>query len=628
MDQESLNPKDYRQGFRQNMSTYYWVWQELLKDPGRQAAKRFVGYMCLCTIVAMTVPFFLGRMIDALQTERAHAAGWYFAGIVVAFYGRRFLQRQESHAREIMYGENIGTIDLRTSELFYQKSLGQHLREHDILSSSAMEKGRGRAQEMISLIVTEGSEVFFLLGSAYLALWFLSPLAGIASSLVFLVYGLWSRYLNQEVAIVCVPLDDQFRKFNRYRIERWERIERVKTNGKEAEETRHLSAWWYEVLEKDRRFWLWFSDQCTLRSIVSTTLMVIVMGISVKHAWEAHAGYGKLFTLFIWLQTIVENVWRLGTFEHRLSWSLPSVQSLERALKLEPDINDAPDAQPVDTDEGVRIEFRSVTHIYHPNARQAQPDTVANPVLKNVSFTIEPGEVVALLGRSGAGKTSAMRLLQRCYDPEEGTIFINNVDLRDVELQSWLQQVGYIPQQASIFDGTLRYNLLYGLPAEERSKVSDKELWVLMRRLHIDFGERLTNGLDTQVGKNGMEVSGGEAQRIMIGAAIAKNPRFLLVDEATSALDSTTELGVQSGLAEALSGKTGALIIAHRLSSVRGCNKFIVLKKASDVGPGESQIEAIASSFEELVRISPTFRMLAKDQGVKIASREETAAMA
>jgi len=171
-----------------------------------------------------------------------------------------------------------------------------------------------------------------------------------------------------------------------------------------------------------------------------------------------------------------------------------------------------------------------------------------------------------------------------------------------------------------VLSGTLRYNLLYGMLPEEREKVTDEMLWDMMRKLEVDFGDRLTDGLDTKVGKKGVKLSGGEAQRVMIAAAVLKNPNMMIIDEATSSLDSTTEKSVQKGLAQVLQSGMSGLIIAHRLSTVRDiCDKFVVMRPLGELVNGDSQVEAIGSSFEELWETSPTFRRLATDQGIVIS---------
>jgi ABC-type multidrug transport system fused ATPase/permease subunit len=211
-----------------------------------------------------------------------------------------------------------------------------------------------------------------------------------------------------------------------------------------------------------------------------------------------------------------------------------------------------------------------------------------------------------------------MRLLMRYMDPTSGAILIDGHDLRDIRLSSWLSLIAYVPQQAQVFDGTIRDNLLYRF-TDEPINVPDEELWGIMRKLKIDFGDRLTAGLDTRVGRHGIELSGGEQQRLMIGAAAMRKPVFMVVDEATASLDATTEKAVQKGLEEVLGDRMGALIITHRLSTVRRlCGKFLVLRDSEGLAPGESQLEATAGSFEELYETSPTFRRLADDQGVVI----------
>jgi ABC-type multidrug transport system fused ATPase/permease subunit len=212
-----------------------------------------------------------------------------------------------------------------------------------------------------------------------------------------------------------------------------------------------------------------------------------------------------------------------------------------------------------------------------------------------------------------------MRLLLRFMDPMSGDITIGGKNLRDISRYSWMRSIGYIAQHPEVFDGTVRENLTYRLSEEERRAFSDEALWSLMRSLEIDFGQRLENGLETRVGKHGLRLSGGQAQRLMIGAAVIGKPWFMVIDEATSSLDSTTERKVQRGLEKILSGNTSALIVAHRLSTVRHlCSKFVVLKPSSSVRNGDSQVEAVGYSFEELYQTSPTFRELADDQEVQI----------
>ncbi len=203
-------------------------------------------------------------------------------------------------------------------------------------------------------------------------------------------------------------------------------------------------------------------------------------------------------------------------------------------------------------------------------------------------------------------------------DPTEGSIAIDGIDLRELDLDSWLSNIGYVPQQLEVFDGTIRYNLTYGLSDERRKRVNDEAIWAMMRTLHIDFGDRLREGLDTRIGFNGIKLSGGQNQRLMVGAAALKEPKFMIIDEATSSLDATTERLVQGGL-ETVLHNCGALIVTHRLNTVRRiCDRFILIDRADGQG---GRIQAEADSFEELYAVSPAFRGLARDQGIEFSQR-------
>jgi ABC-type multidrug transport system fused ATPase/permease subunit len=200
-------------------------------------------------------------------------------------------------------------------------------------------------------------------------------------------------------------------------------------------------------------------------------------------------------------------------------------------------------------------------------------------------------------------------------DPTEGRILIDGVDLREVNLGTWLTQIGYVAQQFEVFNGTIRYNLTYGLSEERKRTITDQDIWDIMRTLQIDFGDRLNDGLDTRIGYNGIKLSGGQNQRLMIGAAALKEPRFMIIDEATSSLDATTERLVQDGLEKVLDN-CGALIVTHRLNTVRRiCDRFILIDRIDGRG---GTIQAVANSFEELADISDTFRTLAADQGIEL----------
>jgi subfamily B ATP-binding cassette protein MsbA len=230
-------------------------------------------------------------------------------------------------------------------------------------------------------------------------------------------------------------------------------------------------------------------------------------------------------------------------------------------LDTEPVINDAPHAQPLPSVQGY-VTFEHVHFRYGEGPE----------VLHDLDFTVKPGEVIALVGHSGAGKTTIINLLPRFYDPTAGRILIDGCDLRDVTLQSLREQIGTVPQEPILFSGTIAENIRYG-----KLDATDEELVEAARAANaMEFVERLPEGMQTIVGERGMRLSGGQRQRVAIARAVLKNPRILILDEATSALDTQSERLVQDALDRLMVSRT-SFVIAHRLSTVRHASRILVM---------------------------------------------------
>ncbi len=220
-------------------------------------------------------------------------------------------------------------------------------------------------------------------------------------------------------------------------------------------------------------------------------------------------------------------------------------------------------------------------------------------MLRDVSLQVNAGEVVAIVGPTGAGKTTLADLLLRFYDPDAGSIEIDGIDLRRIERSSLLAHVAVVTQEPFLFAGSIWDNLRYGRP-----EASDAEIEAAARAAHVDeFVGGLPRGYQTDVGDAGVMLSGGQRQRITIGRAILKNPAILIFDEATSSLDAKSERYVHQAIESLLSGRT-VFIIAHRLSTIRNADKIAVLKKGSLVALGTHQeLMAEGGLYQELMSI-------------------------
>ncbi|MGW5697137.1 ABC transporter ATP-binding protein, partial [Streptomyces asiaticus] len=286
--------------------------------------------------------------------------------------------------------------------------------------------------------------------------------------------------------------------------------------------------------------------------------------------------------------------------------ALVSFERVFEVLDLEPLIKEKPDAREVP--EGpVSVEFDRVDFGY-PAADKvslASLEEVATldtrggvPVLHQVSFRAEPGQMVALVGSSGAGKSTIAQLLPRLYDADGGAVRLAGVDVRDLTAGSIRATLGMVTQDGHLFHDSIRANLLLARP-----EATDEELWEVLRRARLEgLIAALPDGLDTVVGERGYRLSGGERQRLTIARLLLARPRVVILDEATAHLDSTSEAEVQEALGEALDGRT-AVVIAHRLSTVRAADLILVVEDGRIVERGtHTALLAAGGRYEELYR--------------------------
>ncbi|CAN5260625.1 ABC transporter ATP-binding protein [soil metagenome] len=324
-------------------------------------------------------------------------------------------------------------------------------------------------------------------------------------------------------------------------------------------------------------------------TLVAALASALVYGLG---GWLAFAGTlspGTVVALALLLSRLYGPLTALSNVRVDVMSALVSFERVFEILDLPPMITERPDA--VELPAGARsIEFNDV-HFSYPSADEvslasledvAVPDhTPANPVLHGVSFRIEPGQLVALVGTSGAGKTTISHLVPRIYDVRSGAVRIGGVDVRDATLASLRAAIGAVTQDAHMFHDTIRANLLYARP-----EAIDAELHEVLRAAHIgDLVESLPEGLDTLVGDRGYRLSGGEKQRLAIARVLLKAPGIVILDEATAHLDSESEAAVQRALDSALAGRT-SLVIAHRLSTVRNADLILVVEDGRVVESG------------------------------------------
>ncbi|WP_410815143.1 ABC transporter ATP-binding protein [Micromonospora sp. 067-2] len=340
--------------------------------------------------------------------------------------------------------------------------------------------------------------------------------------------------------------------------------------------------------------------------LVASLAQALTYGLGGWLAVTGGVSAGTVVTMALLLTRLYGPLTALSNVRVDVMSALVSFDRVFEVLDLQPGIVEQPDAMPVPRGAG-RVDFRDVRFRY-PSAAEVSlasleevatlDRTVNEPVLKGVSFSVEPGQMVALVGPSGAGKSTLSMLISRIYDVTDGQVLVGGVDVRDATLTSLRDEIGVVTQDSHLFHESIAENLRYAKP-----DATDDEIWAALAGAQVaDLVRSLPDGLDTTVGERGYRFSGGEKQRIAIARVLLKAPSIVILDEATAHLDSESEAAVQRALSVALAGRT-ALVIAHRLSTVRDADQILVLDGGRVVERGRhDELVAVGGLYAELYR--------------------------
>jgi ABC-type multidrug transport system fused ATPase/permease subunit len=344
----------------------------------------------------------------------------------------------------------------------------------------------------------------------------------------------------------------------------------------------------------------------TALTLVSALALALVYGLGGLFALNGRMAAGDVVALALLITRLYAPLTALASARVEVMTALVSFERVFAVLDLQPLL--AEPAEPLPLPEGpLSVEFDDVRFAY-PSADKislASLEEVAKldarggvEVLHGVSFVAEPGRMVALVGTSGAGKSTIASLLPRLYDVDSGAVRVGGVDVRDLSFASIRGALGMVTQDGHLFHESIRANLLLARP-----EATDDDLLEVLRRARLgDLVATLPDGLDTVVGERGYRLSGGERQRLTIARLLLARPRVVILDEATAHLDSTSEAAVQEALGEALAGRT-AIVIAHRLSTIRAADLILVVENGQVLERGtHTALLAAGGRYAELYR--------------------------
>lgn len=368
-------------------------------------------------------------------------------------------------------------------------------------------------------------------------------------------------------------------------------IETVRAFGQETRESTLYRDGIEAAFDAARRLAIWrglFMGATTLFSLLALALILWVGGRQVA---AGSLSGGDLTAFMIYTVMVATSVFGLASVYASLAAAAGATDRIFGILRESPEVNEpaAPLALPP---QGGRVSFEGVRFRY-----PSRPD---DAVIVGLDLRVEPGEMVALVGRSGSGKSTLGRLLLRFFDPDEGSIRLDGVDLRHLRLSDVRHAIASVAQEPLLFSCSVAENIAYGRPDADRAAI---EAAAKQAQAH-DFIAQLPEGYETKVGERGVELSGGQRQRLALARALVHDPRVLLLDEATSHLDVESEAAVQAGLGAALAGRT-AIVIAHRLSTIRRADRIVVLDRGRIVEAGSHEaLMAARGRYHRMVELS------------------------
>jgi len=421
-----------------------------------------------------------------------------------------------------------------------------------------------------------------LVGTAVILLWMDWQLAVLSLLTVPLLFGVMGGFMRRAQPMF-KTVQQKLSRLNTLLQENLAGVRVVKAFAREPYEAQRFSAANAALLEESLSVARLMSIAMPLVFTMGMLGTVIVIWLGGYRVIHGRLSLGQLVAFNTYLGMLMMPVFMLGMIMAMISRAAASAERVFEIIEAEVEVKNAPGAYPLPPVQG-RVEFDRVTFRYYRSAE---------PALKDVSFVAEPGQMVALLGATGSGKSTIINLIPRFYDVTEGRVLIDGHDVRAVMLESLRSQIGIVLQETTLFTGTIRENIAYGRPDATMEEV----IAVAKAAAAHDFIISFPEGYETRVGERGVTLSGGQKQRIAIARALLMNPRILILDDSTSNVDVETEYRIQQALDELMVGRT-SFVIAQRMSTVQNADLILVLDNGRIVARG---------THEELLQESPIY---------------------
>lgn len=582
----------------------------------------FILFLFLLThsIFTLFSPLFWGKGIDALTLQNFnHAYIYIVIGIIFSFILRILELFWDKFEIKNINTKITGFFSVWSLNQIFKLSLGQFRGENSGYRQKIFEKGIGAMERTIGSIIYNVGIILLRSFVTSIALFFINVWLGTIVLFALIIYIYFSIYINKSLKNDFKKNQEVWAQEGREYTESLRYLSFIKSNAQESKAIKFYKEIFGKVTKHSIPLWVNFVTKSFWREnvIIVARGATIILGL-----WMTINGdltIGSLVIFSSWSSTVFGGLNNIGHFHRNLIKDVAEIKKLFEILDEPSDVLEIDN--PIKLKEVKdKIEFKDVTFSYparkkgnddedddEEDGEKKKEDKIESekkdePVLLGVNFTIEAGKTTAFVGRSGSGKTTIINLLLRAYDPQQGQIIIDGIDLKDLDLKDYRKKIGVVEQEVEVFDKTVRHNILF--PIDDVDKFTDADLEKISKDSGMDeFKDRLTHGYDTKIGEKGIQLSGGQKQRVGIARVLAKKPLILIFDEATSNLDSVNEKKIHKAMKKALKGRTG-IIIAHRLATVMDADKIVVFERGRVVGDGTHQeLLKKCKQYKELVKL-------------------------
>ncbi len=565
------------------------------------------GLISIGQIFNVATPYFYGRMIDAISSEHGFKAIIIFAFIILLLgIAVEVIEAIEAWV-EINYFNNDvkRSISVTSFKKIMSLSIGQHINENSGAKRSVIAGGDNAVHQFLRLVLYEIAPLALSVIAAIIALIWMNYILGFTVLFSSAIYTYILIRINKA-------LEDDNKKRKDIEVEKektYDEIIRntglILLNAKTNKASKKYFTVYDKWIKTDKLVSMRLTKFSAFGNILNGFFVFFVIMLGAWFVKSESYSSGEFLTFVIWVISVFGKMGNAKNIQKNWIEVSASLKKYFSMMEIKPDIIIADDAiQPANFQGNIQfqnISFRYPKRKYINTKKETSKTQGEIDHLSNINLKIKPGEKIAIVGKSGSGKSTFINLLTRAFDPRQGQVLIDGINLKKLHLDSFRKNLGVVEQDVVLFDDTLRYNITFGINGIDGHALEQRLKRIIEVSRISEFLPDLENGLDTIIGERGVTLSGGQRQRVGIARALIKDPIFLIFDEATSSLDTCNEAEIHQAMTNASKGRT-TIIIAHRLSTIKESDMIFVFDAGRIVGQGRhDQLLRTCNEYQKLV---------------------------